>query len=189
MWPFVFGLGCGVGAAGEGAGLVLVFVFVIIVVIGHFPVADDFLEGALTLLDLLWIFIGGEDGSGVILGEVEDRAGLIVRGVAGVGGGDLEGIEHAGCALGVEAVLAKDGENHGEGELDGVGVLQGREVEEGRSARFSVILGEDGFAANGVEFAGGGVVEDVGGAVERWTEGAKVRVDGGVVEAEGLAAE
>jgi len=114
--------------------------------------------------------------------------GGVVGGVADVGGGDLEGVDHAGGALEVDAVLAEGGEDHGEGELDGVGVFEGGEAELEGGAGLGEVVGEDGLA---LELFGGEVhgVEDVLGAVVGRVEGAEVGVDALVVVAEGLAAE
>lgn len=71
--------------------------------------------------------VGAVGGGGDFGLDVD--GGVVVTVALGDGGGDLEGVEHGGGALGVEGVAAERGEDHGDGELDGFAVFDGREVE------------------------------------------------------------
>ena len=60
----------------------------------------------------------------------DDRGGvgLDVDG-AGVGGGELQGVEDGGGAAGVDAVAGEGGDDEGDGDLNGFGVFEGREIQ------------------------------------------------------------
>jgi hypothetical protein len=171
--------------------LEVVFIFVVVIVLAVLEilfVLGEVYEELLFFEDFFGIFVGGEEIAFLIVNDVTDGIGFVVGDVAGVDGGDLKVIEHAGGAGRLNAVLAKDGEDHGEGELDGVGVFEGREIEEDGAAGVDVVLGQERLAADGVEFAVGEFVGDVVGAVLGRLEGAKMGLGVGVVEAVSPAA-
>jgi len=143
----------------------------------------------LQVLDLFGVFVGGEEGAVFVVDELANGVGIVGRDVGCIGCGDLQVVEHSGGALGFEAILAEYGEDHGESELDGVGVFEGREIEEDGAAGVGVVLGEERFAADAVEFIATDVVENVAGTVVGWVEGAEMGIGGRVVEAERLAVE
>jgi hypothetical protein len=182
----------GVGGAAAVGGLRFAFPVVFAVFeffVGHLfgvLLLLELFEKALSFEDFFGVFVGGDEVAGVVGEDFGDGVGGVSGGVADVGGGDLEGVDDAGGALEVDAVLAEGGEDHGEGELDGVGVFEGGELELDGAAGFGVVLGEDGFALElfGAEVHG---VDHVVGAVVGWVEGAEVGVDALVVVAEGVA--
>ncbi len=137
---------------------------------------------------VLFFELGGEDGAVFGDDDVLDGVALFFGKLADVGGGDLEGVEDGGGALGVKAVLAERGEDHGERQLDGVGVFQHGQVElEGR-AHVGEVVGEERLAEE--LFAGDGEgVDHVLCAVVRRAERAEMGVDGLVVIAEGAVAQ
>ena len=96
--------------------------------------------------------------------------------VAGVTGGNLEGVEHGGSAFWVDAILTEHGKDHGEGELNGVGIFEWGGFEVDGAAGVAVVLGEEGLATDVIEI----VAADWGGGC-CW--------GAGVVVAERLAAE
>jgi len=61
----------------------------------------------------------------------------------GVGGGELEAVEEAGGAFGVDSVKSEGGDEEGDGDLDGFCVFEGGEVDLGEFGGGGGVAGEE----------------------------------------------